>query len=115
MANTVCTKVLGPASLSSIMSEAEKDAEISSLKNLYEEEKQIVARIWEFLGSPSFEELKGRTLYDIIRKKEEELQRLQTRCALLEQLLSECVRHHYYDENACSPSWLEEAKKATSG
>jgi hypothetical protein len=22
--------------------------------------KQIVARIWEFLGSPSFEELKGR-------------------------------------------------------
>jgi hypothetical protein len=29
--------------------EAEKDAEISSLKNLYEKEKQIVARIWEFL------------------------------------------------------------------
>jgi len=26
---------------------------------LYEEEKQIVARIREFLGSPSFEELKG--------------------------------------------------------
>ena len=45
------------AAASSIMSEAEKDAEISSLKNLYEEEKQIVARIWEFLGSPSFEEL----------------------------------------------------------
>ena len=66
------------------MSEAEKDAEISSLKNLYEEEKQIVARIWEFLGSPSFEELKGRTLYDLIREKEEELQRLQTRCALME-------------------------------
>ena len=97
MANTVCTKVLGPASLSSIMSEAEKDAEISSLKNLYEEEKQIVARIWKFLGSPSFEELKGRTLYDLIGEKEEELQRcdrrpagrssnLQTRCALLEQL-----------------------------
>jgi hypothetical protein len=39
------------------MSEAGKDAEISSPKNLYEEEKQIVARIWEFLGSPSFEEL----------------------------------------------------------
>jgi hypothetical protein len=83
--------------------------------NLYEEEKQIVARIWEFLGSPSFEELKGRTLYDLISEKEEELQRLQTRCALVEQLLSECIRHRYYDENACSPSWLEEAKKATSG
>jgi hypothetical protein len=27
------------------MSEAEKDAEISSLKNLYKQEKQIVARI----------------------------------------------------------------------
>ena len=99
-----------------IMSEAKKDAKILfSLKNLYEEEKQIVTRIWEFLGSPSFEELKGRTLYDLIREKEEELQRLQTRCGLMEQLLSECVRHHYYDENACSPSWLEEAKKATSG
>ena len=52
------------------MNEAEKDAEISSLKNLYEEEKQIVTRIWEFLGSPSFEELKGRTLYDLINEKE---------------------------------------------
>jgi PAS domain-containing protein len=72
-----------------------------------------VARIWEFLGT-SFEELKGRTLYDLISEKEEELQRLQTRCAL-EQLLSECIRHRYYNENACSPSWLEEAKKATSG
>ena len=53
------------------MSEAEneKDAEISSLKNLYEEEKQIVTKIWEFLGSPSFEELKGRTLYDLISEK----------------------------------------------
>jgi hypothetical protein len=45
--------------------------------------KQIVARIWEFLGSPSLEELKGRTLYDLIGEKEEELQRLQTRCARL--------------------------------
>jgi hypothetical protein len=95
--------------------ENEKDAEISSLKNLYEEEKQIVTRIWEFLGSPSFEELKGRTLYDLINEKEKELQRLQTHCALLAQLLSECIRHRYYDEKACSPSWLEEAKKATSG
>ena len=71
------------------MSEAEneKDAEISSLKNLNEEENQIVARIWEFLGSLSFEELKGRTLCD--------------RCALLDELLSECMRHRYYDENAC--------------
>jgi hypothetical protein len=114
MPNTVCTKVLGPASLSSIMSETEKETEISST-NQYEEEKEIVARIWKFLGSPSFEELKGRTLYDLISEKEGELLRLQTRCALMEQLLSECVSHHYYDEHACSPSWLEEAKKATSG
>jgi hypothetical protein len=99
------------------MSEAEneKDAEISSLKDLYEEEKQIVARIWKFLGSPSFEELKGRIFYDLISEKEEELQHLQTRCALLDELLSECISHCYYDENTCSPSWLEEAKKATSG
>ena len=53
-----------------------------------------MARIWEFLGSPSFEELKGRTLYDLVSEKEEELQRLQTRCALLEQLLLECMRHY---------------------
>ena len=34
-----------------------------------------MARIWEFLGSPSFEELERRTLYDLIGEKEEELQR----------------------------------------
>ena len=40
--------------LSSIMSQAEneKDAEISSLKNLYEEEKQIVTRYGSFLEVP---------------------------------------------------------------
>jgi SOS response regulatory protein OraA/RecX len=44
-----------------------------------------------------------------IAEKDAEIANLQTRCALLEQLLGECVRNKYYDDKACSPSWLEEA------
>jgi len=47
-------------------------------------------------------------------EKDAELQRLQTRCALLESLLGEAIRLGYFDEKACSPSWLKEARRAVA-
>ena len=38
--------------------------------------------------------------------------RLQQRCALLDSLLGECIRHHYYDDTKVSQTWLVEAHKA---
>jgi hypothetical protein len=34
------------------------------------------------------------------------------RCALLDSLLGECLRHHYYDDDKVSQTWLKEAKEA---
>ncbi len=39
---------------------------------------------------------------------------LQKRCALLDSLLGECLRHHYYDDAAVSQTWLVEARKAVT-
>lgn len=33
-----------------------------------DEERAIVSRIWNLLGSPTYEELKGRSIYDLIRE-----------------------------------------------
>lgn len=41
-------------------------AEIERLRAELAEEKAIVTRIWELLGNPSYEELKGRSIYDLI-------------------------------------------------
>jgi hypothetical protein len=40
-----------------------------------------------------------------LAEKDAEITRLRERVALLDGLLGECLRHHYYDDNACSPSW----------
>lgn len=42
------------------------------------------------------------------------LQRLQTRCGLLESLLGEGMRLGYFDQETCSPCWLKEARKAVN-
>lgn len=47
----------------------------------------------------------------LIDEKDAEMERLRNRNAELLQLLGECVRNRY-SEVACSPSWLEEARKA---
>ena len=47
-------------------------------------------------------------------EKDAQLQRLQTRCALLESLLGDAIRLGYFDEKNCSPSWLKEARKAVN-
>lgn len=40
--------------------------EIASLREKLAKETGIVARIWGQLGSPSYEELKGRSIHDLI-------------------------------------------------
>lgn len=34
-------------------------------------EYDIVARIWEMLGNPTYEELNGRSIYDLIKELQE--------------------------------------------
>lgn len=38
-------------------------------RRLFDEEKAIVERIWKMLGSPTYEQLKGRSIYDLIQEK----------------------------------------------
>lgn len=56
---------------------AELEAEVARLRvdsankaRDYEHEKQIVSNIWTLLGNPSYESLKGRTIYDLIAEKD---------------------------------------------
>lgn len=53
-------------------------------------------------GEPNYEEM-----FNML-----EVQHLRERCALLESLLAESLRHGYLKENV-SPSWLTEAHRAT--
>jgi hypothetical protein len=46
--------------------------------------------------------------------KDVEIARLRERVALLDSLLGECLRQHYYDEARVSQSWLAEAHKAVA-
>jgi hypothetical protein len=39
---------------------------------------------------------------------------LQKRCALLDNLLGECLRCHYYNDVAVSQTWLDEARKSVT-
>ena len=39
---------------------------------------------------------------------------LQKRSVLLDSLLGECLRHHYYDDAAVSQTWLVEARKVVT-
>lgn len=45
---------------------AAKDAEIDRLRAALDEQTAIVARIWVLLGSPTYEQLAGRSIYDLI-------------------------------------------------
>ena len=47
-------------------------------------------------------------------EKDAEIARLRERCALLDSLLGEALRHKYIDESECSPSWLAEARSAVT-
>jgi hypothetical protein len=42
------------------------EAEIEHLKNLNKDAHAIIDRIWVILGMPSYEDLAGRTIYDLV-------------------------------------------------
>lgn len=48
--------------------------DVEALRARYHEERDIVTRIWRMLGSHSYEELAGRSIYDLVA----ELQALAT-------------------------------------
>ena len=49
-----------------------------------------------------------------LQAKDRKIAQLRERCALLEQLLGEGIRHGYFDPAKCSASWLLEANAAVS-
>jgi hypothetical protein len=53
-------------------------------------------------------------LVERVADRDEEIGRLRERVALLDSLLGECLRHHYYDDARVSLSWLEEARLAVT-
>ena len=46
---------------------------MSQLKDELENERAIVSRIWVQLGSPTYAQLKGRSIYDLIDEMKAEL------------------------------------------
>ena len=46
--------------------------EIERLRAERDAEREIVDRIWKQLGSPTYEELKGRSIYDLIDEIKDE-------------------------------------------
>jgi hypothetical protein len=48
------------------------------------------------------------------KPRKAEIARLRERCALLDSLLVEALRHKYIDESECSPRWLAEARSAVT-
>jgi len=53
-------------------------------------------------------------LVELEAEKDEEIIRLRQRVALLDGLLGKCLRHHYYDDDQVSQSWLAEARQAVT-
>jgi hypothetical protein len=53
-------------------------------------------------------------LVERVADKDEEIGRPRERVALLDSLLGECLRHHYYDDARVSLSWLDEARLAVT-
>lgn len=59
----------------------EQSAEIERLERELAEETKIVDRIWDLFGRPSYEDLNGRTIYDLITDLHRELAEERKRLA----------------------------------
>jgi hypothetical protein len=46
--------------------------------------------------------------------KDTEIARLRQRCALLDSLLGEALRHKYIDDDKVSQTWLKEVREAVT-
>lgn len=51
-------------------------AEVAELRRRYDEEVAIVNRIWAIFGTPSYEELQGKTIYDLVQAAQDESQQV---------------------------------------
>jgi hypothetical protein len=44
------------------------DNEVDMWKRKYEEERAIVDRIWKILGNPTYEQLGGKSIYELVEE-----------------------------------------------
>jgi len=79
---------------------AAKDAEIAHLNSLNEDAHAVVARIWAIFGTPSYEDLAGRTIYDLVEAAVSDAARLRASMREASDLLAERI----YGNPARSPS-----------
>lgn len=62
------------------------ERERDDARQLYEREYAIVARIWEQFGSPSYDDLKGRSIHDLVDDGIQAALRLDAARRLLDEL-----------------------------
>lgn len=65
------------------------EQDVDWLINAYKDEKAIVTNIWALLGNPSYAELAGRSIYDLILAKDKRIQDLEAEVAVLGEDLAE--------------------------
>ena len=61
--------------------------ELDDSKFRYQQEYNIVDRIWKLLGNPPYLSLKGRSLYDLVQEKIDEAEWLKTELAQTKELM----------------------------
>lgn len=66
------------------------EQEIKALRHALAEETAIVDRIWDLFGRPSYAELKGRTIYDLITEVQGHARKLETELDI-EKQVSACL------------------------
>ncbi|KNY36069.1 hypothetical protein [Agrobacterium sp. SUL3] len=53
------------------------EREIEHLKNLNADAHAVISKIWEILGNPTYEQLEGRTIYDLVEGAKKDSDRYQ--------------------------------------
>lgn len=89
------------------------EEEVDWLITAYKEEKAIVTRIWEILGNPSYEELNGRSIYDLISEIQKEAKMANDALYLACQRISDSPQQ-YHEAN--SPNgWVNFFREKAAG
>lgn len=86
------------------------------------EQQAIVARIWAMLGSPTYEELAGDSIYDVLAKRFANEARAEARVAALEGALKKIAATRLpwgegaqYDDDATLEAIIKDARSILSG
>jgi hypothetical protein len=72
----------------------EDGKEIERLDDAYRAEYAIVDRIWGMFGRPSYEQLAGRSIYDLIQSALDRAEKAEARVSELEQALEDLGEAH---------------------